>query len=528
VFRFPRLHLYIIAILLLTAACEPALKRVVLLSDGQRRVIDTNAVTVQDVLREQKLPLGDNDRAEPPLFAEIGRSTTITITRVLVKTDTATQSLPFSRQLVRDETYPQGQVRIVQLGTNGTVVITYTTTIENGVEAARRETGRKVTIQPRDEILAVGTQGSIGSTPISSGTIAYIANGNAWVMRYASGEKRPLTSSSDLDGRVFSLSLDGRYLLFTRAAGSSANTLNSLWVVETLVLGDAPRSLSLKDVMSVQWSPDSRTIAFSTGEKTVGAPGWKAHNDLGIAQLALTDKDPSPRTPMQVWLASDPAPYGWWGANIAWAPDGHAIAYAFASEVGVIEIDGLTPPKPANPAPRRTLKRFAPFRTGADWVWVPQVAWSPDSRFVISAVHAPLDNPDVASDDPTFEVWALARDGSLKAALAKQTGMWARPAWSPPDARGESSIAYGVALAPSNSEKSRYGIFVMDRDGGNKKQIFPQAKEEGLVTMQMAWSPDARQLVAVRDNDLWLYDFQSAKWSQLTANGASSFPRWAK
>jgi hypothetical protein len=70
----------------------------------------------------------------------------------------------------------------------------------------------------------------------------------------------------------------------------------------------------------------------------------------------------------------------------------------------------------------------------------------------------------------------------------------------------------------------------MDRDGGNKRQIFPagQSPDEGLTTMQIAWSPDARQLIAVRESDLWLYDVGSAKWSQLTANGASSRPQWAK
>jgi hypothetical protein len=225
-----------------------------------------------------------------------------------------------------------------------------------------------------------------------------------------------------------------------------------------------------------------------------------------------------------------PAPYSWWGAQFAFAPDGRALAYAFANEIGVIELSGRVVPIPNAPAPRRPLKKFAPFRSPADWVWIPPVAWSPDSRFIVTTIHAPLANPEVASDDPTFEVWALARDASVNAALAKQTGMWAKPIWSLPDARGESRIAFGVALEPSNSERSRYALNVMDRAGGNKRQIFPmsQSPDEGLTTTQIAWAPDARQLIAVRDNDLWLYDFASAKWSQLTANGASSKPQWGK
>ena len=525
--RFFRLGLLLLGVVL--AACAPTPKRVVLLVDGDRRVFDTLAVTVQDVLREQGIAINDNDRIEPPLFAEVERSATITVTRIDFKIETVTQPLPFGRQLVRDENYPQSQIRVVQLGANGSVAITYTITLENGKEAARRETVRKIVAQPKDEILAVGTQGSTPPIALSVGTITFLANGNAWVMRHSSGDKRPLTATNDLDGRVFSLSVDGRYLLFTRAADENANAFNSLWIVDTLVLGETPRALPVKDVLFAQLAPDARALAYTSGEKTPGAPGWKAHNDLWYAALTFAENLPALKPPIPIWKPSNPAPYSWWGANFAWANDGGALVYALPNEIGLIELANRAAPSDADPAPRRVLRRFAPFRASADWVWVPQVAWSYDSRFVLTTLHAPLANPDVASDDPGFEVWALARDGTVNAPLAKQTGMWARPVWSPPDARGENQIAFGVALAPSNSEKSRYALVVMDRDGGNKKQIALGAtQEDGLVTVEVAWSPDAKQLIVVRDGDLWLHDLTSARWGQLTANGAARLPRWSK
>jgi Tol biopolymer transport system component len=502
----------------------------VILVDGARRVIETQAVTVQEVLREQNVALGDNDRVDPPLYAEVPRSATITITRVQTKMEIVRQPLPFARKLVRDESYPEGQVRVVQLGTNGMMEITYTITFEDGKETARGETARQIVTQPKDEILVVGTRGSLVNVPLS-GSVVYLANGNAWVMRNSSSDKRPLTSTGDLDGRVFSLLSDSRWLLFSRAADETSNSLNTLWLMDTLVLGEAPRALSVNDVLYAQLAPDGRAIAYSTGEKTQGAPGWKAHNDLWIAQPATNEINATQSISAArqlIWKPSMPAPYGWWGANFAWAPDGRALAYAFANEIGLVELASRTLTATESIVPRRPLKRSAPFRTRADWVWVPQVAWSPDSRFVIAAVHAPLDNPNVANDNPLFEVWVLARDGSVNAPLAKQTGMWAAPAWSPVDAKGESRIAFGVALSPSDSERSRYALYVMDRDGGNTKQIFPQTKEDGLIVVQIAWAPNARQLIAVRDGDLWLYDFTSARWSQLTANGASSLPRWGK
>lgn len=508
------------------AACAPTPKRVVLVVDGTRRIVDTHAVTVEDVLREQQVTVGDNDRVEPPPYAEVDRSVTITITRVQVRTDTARQPIPFERQLVRDETYPEGQMRILQLGSNGEVEITYTVTSENGNEMPPRETARKVIRQPQSEVLAIGTLGSLPGVPVE-GSIVYLANGNAWVLRNSSSDKRALTSTGDLDGRVFSLSGNGRYLLFSRAGSSDAESLNTLWLIDTLVLGETPRALSVGNVLYAQMSNDARTIAYSTGEKTLGAPGWKAYNDLWVAPLVTGEISATlpvsiTLNPRQVWSPAMPAPYSWWGVNLALAPDGRAVAYAFANEIGFSEVaSGVS-------SRRVPLKNFAPFRTRADWVWMPQVAWSPDSRFVIAAVHAPLDNPMVANDNPSFELWALARDGTVHAPLSKQTGMWAAPAWSPPDARGESKIAFGVALSPSDSERSRYALFAMDRDGGNKQQIFPQAKEDGLQIAQVAWSPNARQLIALRDNDLWLYDFATGRWSQLTANGASALPRWGK
>lgn len=519
-----RIHSTGILVLLLLAACAPASNRIVLIADGERRVFETTAVTVQDVLREQHVTVGDSDKVAPPLYAEVGRSATITVTRAEIKTETITQPIPFVRQLVRDETYPQGQVRVVRLGTNGTVAITYTIALEEGKEVSRRETARQIVTQPQDEILALGTLNSLASVPLPLGTVAYLANGNAWVMRHSSGEKRALTSTSDLDGRVFSLSPDGRYLLFSRFADENVGALNSLWLIDTLILGEVPRQLPVNDVLFAQLSPDARSIAYSTGEKTPGAPGWKAHNDLWIMPIAPGDNGLTTKPPQQIWQPGMPAPLSWWGANFAWAPDGRAIAYAFANEIGLTELN----PSAINLAPRHPLKTFAPFRTKADWAWVPAIAWSPDSRFVIGTIHAPLGNPNVASDDPTFEVWALARDGSVNAPLAKQTGMWASPIWSPPDARGESRIAFGVALAPSDSERSRYALSVMDRAGGNKKQVFPTGNDDGLTVVQVAWSPDGKQLIAVREGDLWLYDFASAKWSQLTANGASALPKWAK
>lgn len=523
--NFSRVALLSLALIstLLTACSAQTTKRVTLEFDGYRYIVDTDAATVQDFLREQDVTLGENDRVEPPLFTEIARSATITVTRVVLKTEMERVPIAFTRRLVRDEFLPDGQLRVIQLGSNGESEVTYTLTYEQGQLTGRRESSRKIITPAKDEILVVGTQGSIPTVPIT-GTISYLANGNAWTMRQSSANKRALTSTGDLDGRIFSASSDGRYLLYSRGGDDSSSELNSLWLMDTLVLDESARPVSITNALFAQLAPDGRSLAYSTGEKTSGAPGWKAHNDLWLA----TDLTGTQITKQQIWKPSVPGAYGWWGANFAWSSDARAIAYAFPGEIGYVDLGNKPIVTGDNLISRHPLKKFPPFITHADWVWTPQISWSPDNQFVVGIVHAPLESANIANDNPTFEVWAFSRDGAVAAPLAKQTGMWSTPLWSGWDDRRDSRIAFGTAQSPSDSERSRYALSVMDRDGGNKTQVFPLANENGLTVVQVAWSPTARQLLAIREGDVWMFDLASSRWSQLTANGASALPRWGK
>jgi Tol biopolymer transport system component len=141
-------------------------------------------------------------------------------------------------------------------------------------------------------------------------------------------------------------------------------------------------------------------------------------------------------------------------------------------------------------------------------------------------LHALPVGAGLFEDSQAFDVGVFARDGSLALTLGRDVGMWSAPVWSPANARGESKIAYGVALDTANTERSRYAVWIMDRDGSNKKRIFPQTNEEGLEVVRLAWSPDATRLAAIRDGDVWLYDLAHDKWSQLTANGDVQWVKW--
>jgi len=225
----------ILLLLLVLAACSVP-KNVTIYLDGKSRVVETEGETVRQVLSEAQVTLGDLDRVEPDLWEGVQHSMEIRVIRVQEEREVKVQKIPFERRVIKDEALEVGESRLMQKGAEGEEEVVYLLTYEDGEEVARKVVARRVVLEPVPEVKLVGAKGLLPSIPIN-GTIAYISYGNAWMMRHESGQKRPLTVSGDLDGRVFALSPDGTRLLFTRDTGSSS-ALNSLWMVSTVVVGD--------------------------------------------------------------------------------------------------------------------------------------------------------------------------------------------------------------------------------------------------------------------------------------------------
>lgn len=76
--------------------------------------------------------------------------------KVETKTETQAVAIPFEVINIDDANLPQGQTRIDSEGTPGEIMITYEVTYIDGVETARRETGREVTRAPINRVVANG------------------------------------------------------------------------------------------------------------------------------------------------------------------------------------------------------------------------------------------------------------------------------------------------------------------------------------------------------------------------------------
>jgi Tol biopolymer transport system component len=256
-------------------------------------------------------------------------------------------------------------------------------------------------------------------------------------------------------------------------------------------------------------------LAYSTAERGGGVPGWRANNDLWL--MMLPEEGTSEEVTIEMVLpATAEIPYAWWGRTFAWSPDGNYLAYAQADGVGIVSLTDKVP---------LLLVSFPPFRTQSHWAWVPSVSWAPDGFLMAFVVHEGDLEGLSAEDSPVFGLWVASADGELQLRLVEEVGMWSGPHWA---SMPSGLLAYGQAQSPRNSQDSRYELFVMDRDGSDKRYLFPPEGMMGLIAPDPAWSPTGDALLVEYEGNLYRVDARDGSLAQLTSDGQSSHPRWAR
>ena len=522
------LFLTIFAIFLLLVGCRsPQLELdnilVQVTADGTTREVEISAgSTAGQALQTAGIQVGNLDKSNPPIYAVLSNGDLVTLIRVREEFTTEEIVIPFEQQIARNESMPDGETRLVQPGTNGLRELTYRVLFENDAEV-NRSIVKTVTLREAiPEIVMVGARSAYAPLVVP-GKLVYVAGGNAWLMEGTTANRRPLITSGDLDGRIFAISPDRRWLLFSRKSNKPLEEeINTLWAVSLSRDNAKPFSLGVKNVVhSAIWTPSSANVAYTTVEPRSTAPGWQANNDIYKVVIG----NGWAGTPQRIVEANSGGVYGWWGMELHYSPAG-ILSYARADEIGLVDqLEGEF----------RPLLEILPLQTHSDWAWVPGMTWGADSQTIYVVTHAPPPNLVTPEESPFFELTAASTANKSVVEIARQTGMFAFPSSSAlrPSGKEKSyQIAYLQAIFPEQSETSRYRVIVMDRDGSNQHAVFPPSDAPGLEPQKPVWAPEPIEgqvgdfLGIVYQGNLWLVDSSSGQAFQVTGDGLISRVDW--
>ncbi len=504
------------------AAAAQGLVQVSLNADGKQQDYQVPAGTsVQSVLDQAGVKLGALDRVNPAAYSVLTKTGSIQVVRVREEFEVKENVIPFEGLTVKNEALPEGQTRRIQPGENGLQQITTRRVYEDGKQVSEGVFKIVTVKEARPEIVMVGVQTPFSSIPIH-GKLVYLTAGNAWLMEETTGKRRPVATSGDLDGRVFSLSPDGSWLLYTRkAADENKDRINSLWAVSVETETPQPVNLKVDNVIHyAEWVPGAiSTITYSTVEPRAAAPGWQANNDLH--RLSFTASGAILRNE-QLVEANSGGIYGWWGTTYRWSPDGTKLAYARPDGVGLVNTeDGSYIP----------LMEMTPLQTRSDWAWVPGLSWSADNLLIYTVSHAVQAGMNAPEESPLFEVTAIPVRGGPLVAMVEKSGMFAYPVPSPLQDGGRFEVAYLQATVPEKSETSNYRLVLMDRDGSNREVVFPSEGLAGMEPQTVVWSPPGMVeqetwLGVIYQGNLWLLDPKTKQAQQVTGDGSITRMDW--
>jgi uncharacterized protein YabE (DUF348 family) len=137
-------------------------KTVVLLVDGQQKVVTTTAATAGDLLREQRITLGPEDRTSLYSKQALLDRMRLQVFRVHVTELKTTTAIAHKTIQTKDPNAYVGSTTITKPGSDGTQVTVYRVTTTDGRVTAKDAVQSVVTKVPVDELVTVGTKARPG------------------------------------------------------------------------------------------------------------------------------------------------------------------------------------------------------------------------------------------------------------------------------------------------------------------------------------------------------------------------------
>jgi len=473
--------------------------------------------TVDLALSNSGIKLNPLDKVIPSLNSSINEPITIKIIRVTEEYSVEESILPFEQQTVKNESLQEGQKVLIQSGVNGKIQTIYRVVYENGVKVSSTFVSSETTVAAQPEIMMIGVQ-SPYSVQAINGILAYVSSGNAWIMDANTGNRRPVTTTGDLDGRVFSISPDRAWLMYTTSNDvDTDNEINRLWIVSLSSNNPSPKDTGITNIVSyAEWVPGRvRTISYSTADASSSPPFWNANNNLLLLRV---DGDGNQIEKKTLVDTNSGGLYGWWGSTFKWSHDGQKVAFARPDSIGLVDIE-------RNQIDQ--LFQINPYQTESVWAWVPDISWSADDTFLLTTL------PDTSSTDPlqSANLSAINIKSRNLFVLYEDCGLFCSASFSSPGTDGPQYIAFLSAILPDQSEISRYNLNVMDKDGSNQRKLYPGEGIQGLKTQSIFWEPILDQsqqprVAFIAQGNLLIAELSTGSIKQITGDGSIEKIDW--
>jgi uncharacterized protein YabE (DUF348 family) len=133
-------------------------KNVTLVVDGATRVVTTTAATAGDVLTEQGVTLGPDDRLSLLATQPLLNAMQLQVYRVRVVDEVVTSAIAFQTVETEDPDAFEGEETVTQEGVAGEQATTFRVTYVDGVQTGREQLNTTVTRPAVDELVSVGTK----------------------------------------------------------------------------------------------------------------------------------------------------------------------------------------------------------------------------------------------------------------------------------------------------------------------------------------------------------------------------------
>lgn len=131
---------------------------VTLYDGGTEKNVWSTSTTVAGFLTQQGITLTELDRVEPMLEERVIENSVINVIRVEKVTDVVEEPIGYAVVAQKDENLPSGTEKIITDGKEGLVSRQYEILKENGVEVSRNVISEQMIRDKQDKVVAVGTK----------------------------------------------------------------------------------------------------------------------------------------------------------------------------------------------------------------------------------------------------------------------------------------------------------------------------------------------------------------------------------